>query len=135
MTLYASSFVLLSSSVALFGQSVTETEKWFAPIILGVTNLMGSIFAFLTAREMRLNDADKKIVNADLRRALDDNEECKQDRERIKKRLNKLWNRVYGDTEQPEDDDEIPPVLPPPTKKPKGPRPGSDVHRVPKEKT
>ncbi len=86
--LYGTSFLLLAASMTMFAQAVNtpasaDVERWIAPIMMALTNLMGSVFAFLTAREIRHNDSEKTIQKADLKRALEDNEECKQDRERL----------------------------------------------------
>lgn len=98
LMLYVASLFLFGSAMLMAEQSIADTtERWIAPITMAAANLLGSIFAFLTAREIRRDDADKKIQKAELVRATDENTRCQEDRRKLDEqvvRLTKLMDRL-----------------------------------------
>lgn len=101
--LFLTSGFLLLSSLTLFAQATTasEPEKWIGPVMTSVTNLFGSFIAFMTAREIRRDDSEKKILRASLdseqKKCVDyesEIEECKTDRAKIRNQLNRAERRI-----------------------------------------
>lgn len=115
--------LLNTSGIALFGVSVlmadaatsapqNEVEKWIGPLTTSLTSLLGSVFAFLTARELSRNDADKRIQKADLDRAIKDNAECKEDRAvlhaelgKANRKINRLMRKMGVSAEDDDEED------------------------------
>lgn len=88
--------------VSLFADGASDTERWVVTLTSGFMSLGAALIAYLTAREVRLNDADKKIQKADLDRALADNKECKEDRKklhstqaRMQRKIERLMDRMH----------------------------------------
>lgn len=93
----------------LFGQSTSDTERWMVTLTTAFANLCAALIAYLTAREVRLNDADKKIQKADLDRALSENKECKDDRKKLhdeQKKMQRRIERLMRKNQLDEEDDE-----------------------------
>lgn len=89
-------FVLLASTGYIFAQipPTTEAEKWMGPVFLGLTNLLGSIFAFLTAREMRMHDVEKKTMKADFDRKCKDYDDCHTERTELRGKVLKNERKI-----------------------------------------
>lgn len=113
--LWAISVVLLGQTVILAqGAGSTAPEMsggmWIVQLISSGASTVATIFAYLTARDAKMYDADKKIQAADLARALDENRECKEDRVKLhaeQARQNRKIDRLMRRTgvAESEDDD------------------------------